>query len=362
MTDLSHTFAVVMAGGVGSRFWPKSRKALPKQFLSLLDKRTLIQATCKRLQEMLPQDQIYVVSTQDQAIRVMRQLRWLRSDRLIREPFGKNTAPCIGLAALHLARRSPEAVMIVLPADHHITETDRFLHALNSAVALIRRQPEALATIGIDPTFPATGYGYIQRGEAFAFDHRQAWRVRAFAEKPTHEVAMQFFSSGEFLWNSGIFVWRCRTILEYIEELMPDLYAGLMEIDAVLGRAGYRRVLNRVYRQIRSESIDYGVMEKASNVVVVEGDFGWSDVGSWDEVYKLAAKDGDGNVVLGEPVLKDVQNSYVESGRRLVALVGVQDLVVVDTKDALLICHRNQTQDVKWVVEKLKHSEKQKYL
>jgi mannose-1-phosphate guanylyltransferase len=362
MTDLPNTFAVVMAGGIGSRFWPKSRKALPKQFLALLDKETLIQATCHRLQVWLPPESIYVVATANHALRVKEQLPWLKPQNILHEPFGKNTAPCIGLAAMHLLHVSPDAVMIVLPADHHISRTDRFIKALQSAVTLVQQQPEALVTIGIDPTYPATGYGYIQRGEAFAFDHNQAFKVRAFAEKPTLEVAAQFFSSGEFLWNSGIFIWRCQAILNNIEQLMPDLYAGLMEIDQAIGKAHYDDVVERVYKQIHSDSIDYGVMEQASNVLVLEGDFGWSDVGSWDEVYNRSQKNPEGNVVLGEPILKDVSNCYIESGQRVIVVLGVNDLVIVDTDDALLICNRNKTQDVKWVVEKLKHNEKLKYL
>ncbi len=362
MTDLQNTFAVVMAGGIGSRFWPKSRRILPKQFLALLDKETLIQATCNRLTAWLAAEAIYVVSTASHLPRVHEQLKWLKRANIIHEPFGKNTAPCIGLAALHLRRRSADAVMIVLPADHHISRTDRFTDALQAAVTLVRQQPEALITIGIDPTYPATGYGYIQRGEAFDFNHSQAFHVRAFAEKPTLEVAAQFFSSGEFLWNSGIFIWRCQAILNNIEQLMPDLFAGLMEIDRAIGQANYSQVLERVYKQIHSDSIDYGVMEQASHVLVLEGDFGWSDVGSWDEVYQRSEKNPDGNVVLGEPILKDVSHCYIESGQRAVAVLGVSDLVIVDTDDALLICNRNKTQDVKWVVEKLKHNEKLEYL
>ena len=362
MNDFSNTYAVVMAGGVGSRFWPKSRKAMPKQFLSLLGKESLIQATCERLQVLLPTDHLCVVSTKSQSHLVQAQLSWLKPENLLAEPFGKNTAPCIGLAALHLLHRSAEAIMIVLPADHHISKTDRFIKALQNAVTLIQQQPEALATIGIEPGYPATGYGYIQRGETFSFDHSQAFKVRAFAEKPTQEVAKQFFSSGEFLWNSGIFIWRCQTIIDYIEQLMPELYTGLRDIQAAIGTPSYDKVLERVYKQIRSESIDYGVMEHASQVMVLEGDFGWSDVGSWEEVYNRSPKDENGNVWIGDPINKDARNCYVECGERVVALVGVSDLIVVDTDDALLICSRNQSQDVKWVVEKLKHSEKQKYL
>ncbi len=359
---MKHTYAVIMSGGVGSRFWPKSRQNLPKQYLNLFGSSTLIQGVGQRLQLLLPNDRIYVVSTQSQYPLLQKQLDWLPPSHLILEPFGKNTAPCIGLAAIHLQNADPDAIMIVLPADHLISDAGKFVQVLDDAVALIRKHPNALMTIGIEPTYPATGYGYIQRGEPLQENGIRAFRVRAFAEKPTFEVAQQFFSTGEFLWNSGIFIWRADTILHYIEDLMPDLFVGLKEIRQSLDTPSYPKVLERVYKQIYSESIDYGIMEHASDVIVLEGQFGWSDVGSWEEVYNLSEKDADGNVIIGDPIIKDVSNCFIEAERRVVAVIGLKDFIVIDTEDALLICQRSQCQEVKWVVEKLKHTGQHKVL
>jgi mannose-1-phosphate guanylyltransferase len=359
---MEKTYALIMAGGVGTRFWPKSRKSLPKQYLNLLGRETLIQAVCNRLQVIVPTDRIYVVSTKNQVPLIKAQLPWLQSSHLILEPFGKNTAPCIGLAALHLVQRDPEAVMMILPSDHLVSDTDKFAQVLQDAVGLVRKNPEALATIGIEPAYPATGYGYIQRGAQLDLPSGRAFRVRAFAEKPTAEVAEQFISTGEFLWNSGMFIWRAANILHYIEDLMPDLSAGLKEIEKAIGTAKEAQVTERVYKQIHSDSIDYGIMEHASNVMVLEGNFGWSDVGSWEEVYKISAHNEEGNVVVGDPIIKNCRNCYIEAGGRVVAAIGLEDLIIVDTPDALLICRQDQSQEVKWVVEKLKHSGQQKVL
>jgi len=359
---LEKTYALIMAGGVGSRFWPKSRKSLPKQYLNLLGEETLIQAVSHRLQVIVPAERILVISTKSQRALLKVQLPWLRPFQLILEPFGKNTAPCIGLAALHLVRRDREAVMMILPSDHLISDTDKFAQLLQDAVAVIRQNPEALVTIGIEPTYPATGYGYIQRGAPLEAAAGKAFRVRAFAEKPDYEVAQQFISTGEFLWNSGIFVWRAANILHCIEDLMPDLSSGLKEIDKAIGTSKEARVTERVYKQIRSDSIDYGIMEHASNVIVLEGRFGWSDVGSWEEVYKISPHDESGNVLVNNPIVRNCRNCYIDAGARVVSLIGVEDLIVVDTPDALLICRKDQSQDVKWVVEKLKHSGQLKVL
>jgi mannose-1-phosphate guanylyltransferase len=359
---MEKAYGVIMAGGVGSRFWPKSRKAFPKQYLHLLGNETMIQAVANRLLGLMPSDRIMVISTRDQQSHLASQLSWLPSTNLIYEPFGKNTAPCIGLCALHIHRQDPNALMIIMPADHLIANTEKFHQVLHSATQVVHEYGDALVTIGIEPTYPATGYGYIQRGEAIRVKKGKAFKVRAFAEKPTLEIAQQFYLSGEFLWNSGIFIWRAETILHYFEELMPELYEGLMAIKKAYDRPDFESVIEKIYKQIRSESIDYGIMEHASKVFVIEGNFGWSDVGSWEEVYNISEKDDAGNVVKGNPILKDVRNSYIEVGDRLVALVGVEDVIVVDTNDAILICKRNQSQDVKWVVEKVKHSGLQQHL
>ncbi len=359
---MEKTYALIMAGGIGSRFWPRSRKALPKQYLPLLGKETMIQAVCHRLQDFLPKEFIFIVSTRSQLPLIKAQLPWFKASHLIIEPFGKNTAPCIGLAAVHLQHIDPDAIMVALPSDHLIADTEKFTEILNAAVELVTQDPHALVTIGIEPTYPATGYGYIQRGERIDGVHGKAFTVRAFAEKPTVEVAGQFFSTGEFLWNSGIFVWRAGTILQYIDELIPDLSTGLREIRQALGSRRLAAVTEKVYKQIHSDSIDYGIMEHASNVIVLEANFGWSDVGSWEEVYKISPKDEDGNILIQDPIVKNVRNCYIEGSGRVMAVVGVEDLIVVDTPDALLICRRDQSQEVKWVVEKLKHSGLQKLL
>ncbi|MBN1543613.1 mannose-1-phosphate guanylyltransferase [candidate division KSB1 bacterium] len=358
---MEHTHAVIMAGGVGSRFWPRSRKSIPKQFLRLFEKETLIQASVGRITPLVPPERIWVVANQTHRHLLIQQLPDLPQENLLLEPIGRNTAPCIGLAALHVYERDPDAIMLILPSDHLISNPDNFCRLLRQTIDLVRENRQSLVTLGIQPTYPATGYGYIQRGTQIDRQHERAFRVRAFAEKPTLEVARQFFQSGEFLWNSGIFIWYAETILNYISELMPDLYAGLLEIRRSIKEKDCDRVTERVYQALRSQSIDYGVMESASQVLVVEGDFGWSDVGGWEETWKLSAKDDQGNAGTAERITKNSENNLIESDK-LVVLIGVHDLVVVDTPDALLICNRSQSQEVKWVVEKLKHEKSEKYL
>jgi len=355
-------YGLIMAGGVGSRFWPRSRKALPKQYLSLIGKETLIQTAANRLLCLVPSERIFVVSTLDQKHLLTSQLGWLPTANFLYEPFGKSTAPCIGLSALHIHAQDPEAVMMILPADHLITDTEKFCQVLRNGIEIVREHRDSLVTIGIQPTYAATGYGYIQRGEPVQIKNGKAFKVRAFAEKPNAEIAQQFYVSGEFLWNSGVFIWRAATILNYMEELMPELFEELMKIKSAIGTADYEKVVEKAYKQIRSDSIDYGIMEHASNVLVLEGEFGWSDVGSWEEVYNISEKDPEGNIIKGQPILKDVVNSYIEVSDRPVAVIGVEDLIIVDTSDALLVCKRKDSQDVKWVVEKLKHNGLQKYL
>ncbi len=340
---------------------------MPKQFLALFDDKSLLQHAVERIEPLVSVQNSWIVSTRSQENLIHMQCPHIPKENTIFEPFGKNTAPCIGLAALQLFHRDPESLMIVLPSDHLIVNTQKFIDILRDGIRLAEQHRNSLLTIGIHPTFPATGYGYIQRGKEIDTDteHRQAFKVRAFAEKPSHEIAETFFNSKEFLWNSGIFIWRTETILMYLEELMPNLYASLMEIKEALFTQKEAQVKERVYRQIRSESIDYGIMEHASEVLVLQGDFGWSDVGSWEQVYEIEKwiqNPESGNVFKGLVVDKGVNNCYVESNHRLISLLGVKDLVIIDTPDALLICNRNQTQDVKWLVEKLKHENLTQYL
>jgi mannose-1-phosphate guanylyltransferase len=350
-----------MAGGVGSRFWPKSRKHLPKQYLNLTGNSSMIQNAAERFRQIIDDERILVVTTKDQGTIIQEQLPWLAPENIIFEPMGKNTAPAIGLSAIHIAQRNPQAKMIVAPADHLIQNTDEYLTVFQKAISLTDQFPSSLITIGIHPTYPATGYGYIQQGEELEANEIHFNKVKAFAEKPTLDVAQQFFDSNEFLWNSGTFVWRADTILNAIDNYMPDLYDSLLKIKGAIGTKKLDKITEKTYKEIFTESIDYGIMEQANDVLVLQGNFGWNDLGSWEEVYKIAEKDEQGNVSVGDTLLKDVKNSYVESNK-LVALVGVDDLIVVDTPDALLICNKDNSQDVKWIVEKLKQNGHEKLL
>lgn len=344
-------FGLIMAGGKGKRFWPKSRERHPKQLLKIIGEKTMIQSTVDRLKPAIPEDKIFVVSTEAQIGLLKKQLTGLPSKNFIIEPKGKNTAPCIGLAALYMERIDPNGVMAVFPADHLITNQDAFLKTLKTG-AKVAAERGSLVTIGIEPTYPATGYGYIQfNDELGKINGVEAFKVKTFAEKPNLATAERFLSSGDFLWNSGVFIWKIATILAAIEEFLPHLYDGLLEIRETIGTRKEAETINRVYCQIKSISIDYGVMEHARDVVVLKGQFGWNDLGSWDEVYNFHKKDENENVLLGEHIVKDSRGNFVDAPQKCVALIGVDNFVVVDTDDALLICPRERAQEVQEIVE-----------
>ncbi|MCI0515014.1 NTP transferase domain-containing protein [candidate division KSB1 bacterium] len=347
-------FGVIMAGGLGTRFWPRSRARRPKQLLNIFGDKTMIQAAVERISPIVPAEKLFVVATEQQKEGILQQLPQLKIENLILEPKGKNTAPCIGLTALLLRRIDPNEVMVILPADHMIQQSARFLEVLIQAEK-VAQSGSALVTIGIKPTYAATGYGYIQyNGVVEHHPSIPALRVKTFAEKPDLATAQQFLESGDFLWNSGMFLWKVSTIIQAIEKYMPELYDSLMEIDRALESEHAHEILHRVYCQIKSISIDYGIMEQAKNVIVLPGDFGWNDVGSWDEVHKLMTKDEHGNATLGNHVLKDVRDCLIDSPHKLVAAIGIEGLIVVDTPDALLICRKDQAQKVKDLVELMK--------
>jgi mannose-1-phosphate guanylyltransferase len=355
-------YIIIMAGGSGTRFWPRSRQRYPKQLLPILGESTLIQETVRRIEPLAAQDQIYIVSTNPQIDAIREQLPQIQPQNIIIEPRGKNTAPCIGLAAIHIRRRDPDAIMVVLPSDHHISNETEFRKIISDA-GEIARQYDSLVTIGIHPTYPSTGYGYIQVNSPLTTNEKfTAYHVKTFAEKPDQQTAERFISSGDFLWNSGMFIWKVSAILREIETELPELYDGLIEIEKYLGTKSEHDVINKIYCQIKNISIDYGVMENASNVVVIKGNFGWSDVGTWDEVYKILKKDSSDNVVIGEHVLKSARGCLIDSPDKLVAIVGLDNVVVVETADAVLVCHRDAAQQVKDVVDQLQKREKKQYL
>ena len=355
------THGVIMAGGIGTRFWPCSRKDTPKQVLAIGDKIPLISATVARIQQMIPLENIWIVTNADQKSVLQANLPEVDDDHFILEPMGKNTAPCIGLAAVHLRHVDPDATMIVLPADHRIKEGNKFRECLQIAVDQAVNN-KCLVTIGIQPSRPETGYGYIQYDQKAESKDKLVYPVKTFAEKPNLKTAKLFLKSGDFLWNSGIFVWTVDTILHEIEEHIPELHAGLMNIDRVWGADLCDDTLQQVYRATKSISIDYGVMEHTHNVKVVKGKFSWSDVGSWEEVYRISLKDKSGNAVEGETLMVDSENCLVHSPDHLTAVLGINNLVVIHTSEATLICDREKTQDVKKVVEILLRQKEEKYL
>jgi mannose-1-phosphate guanylyltransferase len=362
---MARVFALIMAGGVGARFWPRSREKCPKQLLPIAGEGTLIQNTVARLDGIVEKKDIFIVTNKIQKSPIIKQLPTIPPNNILVEPIGRNTAPCIGLASLFMRRIDPDAVMLVLPADHIIKDVGEF-HRIISIGIQVASEMKGLVTIGIKPDRPETGYGYIQvledTQEKNPYSSQGVLRVKTFAEKPNLPTAERFLESGDFVWNSGMFIWRIDTILKEIKEHLPDLHQEPLNIDAVLGTEKYMPTLERVYGILRGISIDYGVMEKAQKVYVLKGDFGWSDVGSWDEVYRIAEKDEQGNVVLGNVILKDVNNSIVQSTEKVVGVLGVDDLIVINTDDAILICKRGKSQEVKEIVDYLKRKRMNEFL
>ncbi len=352
--------ALIMAGGRGERFWPKSRRNSPKQFLSLTDDgRTMIQLTVERILPLVAMEDIFVVTNRDYKDLVREQLPKLPEENILCEPAGRNTAPCIGLGAAHIEKRYGDAVMFVLPSDHLIKYNSIFLNALSEA-AEIAEQGESLVTLGITPDYPETGYGYIK------FDPEKtlgrAFRVERFVEKPDLETAKNYLAAEQYLWNSGMFIWKVSAILNALETYLPETCAGLRKIQAAIGTEGEQEVLEREFSALRSESIDYGVMEKAKDIYTLSGSFGWDDVGSWLAVERLRKSNEFGNVVSGNAVTVDTKNCIVQGGKRLIAAVGLEDVIVVDADDAILICEKDSAGEIKKVLENLKICNRTEYL
>lgn len=342
-------YAVIMAGGVGTRFWPASRQAQPKQFLTVGGDRTLLQQTVDRLDGLVPPEQVYVVTHADYVAQTRQQLPEVPDANILGEPIARNTAPCIALAASTIAARDPEATLIVLPADHLIRHEKQFRQVLRTAIEQAQT-PGALVTLGITPTHPETGYGYIQfDGSLDAMDDGpRAFRVRTFAEKPDLATAERFLDSGDFLWNSGMFVWRADAILHAFEQYLPDVHEAFLPIQQGDDSAAS---IQQAYARSPKISIDYGVMERAEHVYVVPGQFGWSDVGDWRAVFDLEETDAHGNALHGTVIAESSSRCYVMGRDKLIALVGINDAIVVETDDAVLVCHRENAQRVKNLVE-----------
>lgn len=354
---LEKYYAVIMAGGGGTRLWPLSRRSRPKQMLRLIDERSLFQTSVQRLDGVFPPERILVVTVADQAGGLKEQCPQLPEENFLLEPVPRGTASVVGLAAVAIRQRDPRASMAILTSDHYIGNEERFRQLLLAAYEVA--QDGFLVTLGIAPSFPATGYGYIQRGDLLGnYRGIPAYRVARFKEKPDEEQAQAMLAAGDHSWNSGMFVWQVEQILGEFSRQMPGLAASLEEIGRAWGTDRQEEVLNRCWSGLQVETIDYGIMEGARQVAVIPAEgLGWSDVGSWDSLFDVLPADESGNIVMGGVhVGLDTNDSliYVNQEHRLIVTIGVEDLVVVDTGDVLLVCRKDQAQKVRTVVEQLK--------
>ncbi|MEM7435964.1 MAG: mannose-1-phosphate guanylyltransferase [Myxococcota bacterium] len=351
MTEIDKAHAVIMAGGSGTRFWPLSRTTRPKQFLSLgPDDRTLIRATAERVWDVLPPERTWVVTGESQREQVERELPEVPADQILAEPVGRNTAPCIGWAASHVRRRDPEGIMAVLPADHYISDSAGYVESLRRGLGAATHGD--FVTIGIRPTRPETGYGYIEVGAEL---DPGVFRARRFVEKPNDQRARQFVASDKFLWNSGMFFFVASEILGAIDQHLPGLGEQLAKFEEASRAGNEAEAVRAGYPALPAVSIDHGIMEKVDSVSVIPGSFPWSDLGSWTSAWELSEQDEQGNSVPGDAVCIDANRNFVEAPPgKLVTLVGVDDLIVVDSGDALMVVPRSRAQDVRQVVAKLK--------
>ncbi len=353
--------ALIMAGGIGSRLWPRSRIEHPKQFLDLTGDLTMLQQAQHRIRPIILPEHTFVATNQRYVDIVGRQLPELPRPNILGEPVGRGTAAAVGFAAIHIRQHNPDAVMAVLTGDHLIKKVDVFQQVLDAAAQSANKG--WLVTLGIKPGYPETGYGYIERGEHLtAINGHEVVEVARFVEKPNYARAEVYLKSGNYAWNSGMFIWRVDRILEEMAAQMPALYAGLVKIEQSLGTPQADETLARVFPQLPNQTIDYGIMENAEKVAMLPVDIGWNDVGSWSAVYDVLPRDPRNNAVVGSHISPDTKNSLVYSPKRLVATIGLDDVVIVDTDDVLLVCPRSRSQEVKKIVDMLKNNGDSDYL
>jgi mannose-1-phosphate guanylyltransferase len=349
-------YGLILAGGVGTRLWPRSRSYLPKQMLDLTGQRTMIQQTVDRIREVLPPERLWIMTNAEYVDLVREQLPGVPPDHVVGEPSPRGTAPAIGLGAQYIARLAPDGIMFALHADHFIEDEAGFREAMLTAATVAENG--WLVNLGVKPTRPETGYGYVELGEALDHtDGQKAYRVLCFREKPALEVAEEYVSAGRFLWNSGIFCWRVDVIQDEFQRLIPDTQAVLERIGESVGTAEAESTLEEEWSKLEGEiTIDRGIMERAEKVATVPMDVGWNDVGAWDSLALLMARDVDGNSVTGtgDSIILDSRNVYVHSNEKFVAVIGVDNLIVVETEDALLVLTQERAQDVKEIVNLLR--------
>jgi mannose-1-phosphate guanylyltransferase len=361
--------AVILAGGRGTRFWPRSRTRTPKQLLNIVGKDTMLQQTVARLKPLMPADRIWAVTNAEQVAAVRKQVPAAARKRVLLEPMGMNTAVAIGLAAIHVRHAARgDALMPVLPADHYIEQPKKFREVMSAALDMAR-EPGRMVVLGIPPTRPETGFGYIERsGESIGGKAFPVFAVRRFTEKPELKLAQEYVASGSYHWNAGMFFWRVSTFLENLKSFLPKTHAALEKLAELIGTRSYDRKLRAIHPKLENISVDYAVLEPAtriegpSRVFVIPAEVGWSDIGSWAAVYQLLAKHSGENVLASDGLTFDAEGNFLWSPSKFVAAIGVHDLVVVETPDALLICPRDRAQDVAKIVKQLEEEHRKKLL
>lgn len=356
-----HTYVAIMAGGIGSRFWPVSRTNYPKQFLDILGTgKTLIQQTVNRFRNFLPLENILIITAQDYRSIVQDQLPELPKENILCEPYRKNTAPCIAYISFKLAQKDPEAILIVAPADHLILDEAMFLKVCADAQGFVS-SINALITLGITPSYPNTGYGYIQHEDVAVLP--SLYKVKTFTEKPNRQLAETFIASGDFLWNSGIFVWKLKHIIEAFRKHLPEMYELFATEQDKFNTEKEEQAIENIYPLCTNISIDFGIMEKASNVYVIPASFGWSDLGTWNSAWENMEKDYLENAVVGNVIVFETNQTLVHvPDNKLAVVEGLEDFIVVDTKDVLLICRKEKEQDIKEYLAEVKRNAGDKYL
>jgi len=356
-----NSFSVIMAGGGGTRFWPLSRQDMPKQLLNLSGNDALINETISRFKNMMPISNVFIVTTKQQADMMKPILPGSFPDEnILREPIGRNTAPCILFAAMHIYERYGDGVLCILPSDHYITKEKEFLTCLNNAMQ-IADETGAVVTIGVKPTFPATGYGYIKREDNALYTN--AYRIDKFIEKPNFDKAAEYFNSDLYYWNSGMFVWKISSIIKAYERFLPRIYRHLKSVCGKFLSPGAQGLIDAVYPLIDNISVDYGIMERIEEAIVIPGDFGWNDIGSWDALGAIFPRDRDGNIIKGEHICLDTKECIIYGGgNKIIATIGVSNAIIVNTDDAILFCAKDRAQDVKYIVDEIKRQEKTEYV
>jgi mannose-1-phosphate guanylyltransferase len=363
------THAVILAGGRGTRFWPRSRTRTPKQLLNIVGKDTMLEQTVARLRPLLPADRIWTVTNAEQTAAIKKQLPAASRKRVLTEPIGRNTAAAIALAAIHVRHAARgDALMAVLPADHFIAQPEKYCKIVSAALELAR-EPGRMVVLGIPPTRPDTGFGYVERfGDPLESSGFAAFAVRRFTEKPAPELAKEYVASGNFQWNAGMFFWRVLTFLDNLKRFLPKTHEALESLAEAIGKKTYERRLCAIYPKLENISVDYAILENATRqegapqVYVIPADVGWSDIGSWAAVYELLAKHSDDNVLAGHGLALDAAGNFLYSPTKFVAAIGVRDLIVVETPDALLIVPRDRAQDVAKIVKSLEERKLTKLL